>query len=228
MRWRENSFDDMVPWGGSVVPRQRRTRWAALALGIGIWASLTVTAARWLFVEKTTAGALAAAPAHWPSASGLTRTPGRSTVVLFAHPKCSCTRASLSELNVVMNHESEGTEAFVVFQRPSGVSDDFVETDTWADVTRIPSTRRVLDRGGIEAARFGAKTSGQVVVYDARGALVFEGGITASRGHAGDNMGRQLLIEALHGGRGPAGEHEVFGCELFGDAGAARTMPEGS
>ena len=52
------------------------------------------------------------------------------------------------------------------------------------------------DDDGAEARRFGAETSGQTLLYDARGALAFSGGITGARGHAGDNAGRASLRRA--------------------------------
>ena len=37
--------------------------------------------------------------------------------------------------------------------------------------------------------RFGAETSGQTLLYDRDGRLLFSGGTTGSRGHDGDNAG---------------------------------------
>ena len=51
-----------------------------------------------------------------------------------------------------------------------------------------------------------SKTSGQVVVYDAKGALLFSGGITAARGHMGDNAGRDRITALLRGDTAASGE----------------------
>jgi hypothetical protein len=45
-----------------------------------------------------------------------------------------------------------------------------------------PAQRARADAEGVEMHRFGALTSGQTLVYDAAGRLLFSGGITASRG----------------------------------------------
>ena len=37
-------------------------------------------------------------PKQWPEESGLPRPDGTSTLVMFGHPRCPCTRASLEEL----------------------------------------------------------------------------------------------------------------------------------
>jgi hypothetical protein len=70
------------------------------------------------------------------------------------------------------------------------------------------------DDDAVEARRFGVFTSGQSLLYAPDGALLFSGGITASRGHAGDNAGI-AAIAALARGRGAATtETPVFGCAL--------------
>jgi hypothetical protein len=153
------------------------------------------------------------APAHFPASSTIAPTPGASTLVLFVHPKCPCSRATLSELNAVMNAPTPRVSAFVVFIRPNGVEPGWERTDTWNRAGEIPHTARIVDVDGAEARRFGALTSGQVVVYDPRGNLEFSGGITDSRGHAGDNVGRRAVLAAL-GGSASDRTHAVFGCPV--------------
>jgi hypothetical protein len=72
----------------------------------------------------------------------------------------------------------------------------------------------VLDRDGAESRRFRTETSGHALLYDAGGRLLFSGGITVARGHAGDNAGLGA-IEALVAGE-PAARRRtlVFGCAL--------------
>jgi hypothetical protein len=80
----------------------------------------------------------------------------------------------------------------------------------------IPGVPSVDDEGGVEAKRFGVATSGHVLLFDRAGRLLFSGGITPARGHEGDSLGRDALIERLAGTRtisGPA-TSPVFGCPL--------------
>ena len=80
----------------------------------------------------------------------------------------------------------------------------------------ICELRHLLVLEGREAARFGAATSGQTFLYDARGGLLFSGGITGARAHAGDNAGRSAVVTLLNGTGGPAAPRtSVFGCPLF-------------
>jgi hypothetical protein len=54
-----------------------------------------------------------------------------------------------------------------------------------------------------------------VILYDAAGRLRFSGGITAARGHAGDNLGRSAIVELLEGDSPTATATPVFGCSLL-------------
>ncbi|MFO0864756.1 MAG: hypothetical protein U0744_08910 [Gemmataceae bacterium] len=70
------------------------------------------------------------------------------------------------------------------------------------------------DPEGVEASLFGAETSGHVMLFDPSGHRRFHGGITASRGHAGENMGRQKIIAIVRGESTARDEFPVFGCRL--------------
>jgi hypothetical protein len=199
-------------------------RW--LVWGAVLWASLLVAGIACIARYNGAAEAQGAAPDQWPGESRLARVTGKSTLVMFVHPKCSCSRASLSELDAIMTLERDPVSAVVVFLQPAGVPDDWSLTDTWDTAGRIPNTVRLLDRSGDEATRFGARTSGQVVLYGPDGHLRFAGGITASRGHAGDNVGRQTVLEVLGTAPDSPRARAVFGCALSDSKPAATTKGE--
>jgi hypothetical protein len=73
----------------------------------------------------------------------------------------------------------------------------------------------VRDDGGAEASLFHAATSGQTALYDAAGNLLFSGGITRARGHAGDNAGLTAVVSLLTSGETEERGTPVFGCPLF-------------
>jgi hypothetical protein len=182
---------------------------AALWLGlIGIGVAVAVR-------ESTTAGAASDAPPTWPTRSRIPRgRPGASRVVMFVHPQCPCTRASLHELQAVVAAVGDRIDVAIVFVRPDDAPADWLDTDRWAQAKAIPGAA-VLTDGGAELARFGAQTSGHVVMYDPSGRLVFSGGITGSRGHEGDNVGRDEVIElAKTAVVATATKHPVYGCGL--------------
>ena len=161
-------------------------------------------------------GESAHAPARWPAGSPLTRDPGGPTLVMLVHPQCTCSRASLAELAELLARARPRPKTFVLFLKPAGFSDGWERTDLWQTASAVSGVTVLRDDQGTLAARFGAATSGQTFLYDARGALQFSGGITAARAHAGDNAGRSSLVALLNGSGTPAVAHtSVFGCPLF-------------
>src|SRR5262249_44484237 len=71
--------------------RQGTIAWAALGL---MWLVATASGMSLVWDYEYSPGDPAVAPARWPEASLLERTPGRATLVMMAHPHCPCTRAS--------------------------------------------------------------------------------------------------------------------------------------
>ncbi len=114
-----------------------------------------------------------------------------------------------------MAHSQGLVKATVVFVRPEGFSEEWEKTDLWASATGIPGVETVVDVNGAEAWLFGSKTSGQTVLYNADGRLIFSGGITGSRGHSGDNDGRSAVLSLLRTGTAEKTRTAVFGCPLF-------------
>ena len=84
----------------------------------------------------------------------------------------------------------------------------------WSSAARIPGVHVLRDDGAREAERFGIATSGTVALYDARGKLLFHGGITPARGHEGDSFGRERVISLLATGKADRADAPVFGCAL--------------
>ena len=177
-----------------------------IAVGIGM--SL-------LSVYEFSAGPLATPPSYWPASSQLPHQLGRPTLVMLAHPQCSCTRASLEELSVLMTQVQGQVDAAVVFLTPTTLAGSWAQTDLWRSAAAIPGVQVIADQDGAEARLFQSVTSGQIVVYDAQGRLAFRGGITSSRGHVGENVGRDTLSALVRTGKSERTETPVFGCPLF-------------
>lgn len=150
----------------------------------------------------------------WPGAGGVvSRGPGMN-LVMFVHPRCPCTPASLSELAELVADSRGKFTPHVVLTKPTEAREGWEATSVERAAAAIPGVRLWQDRGGFEARRFGVVTSGHVLLFDAAGGLAFGGGITPARGHEGDNYGR-TAVAALVAGRPAAGrDHPVFGCPL--------------
>jgi len=175
------------------------------------WGMAAVAGSVLLWSYKLAPGAVGAVPPTWPAASTLPRTAGRATVVLFAHPRCPCTRASLAELGALAEELGPEVDVVIAAAEFAGVAET---AEFSALVGRVPRARRVADPERREAQRFGARTSGQVVVYGRAGELLFSGGITDARGHAGSSAGRARIQQILAGHAATA-HAPVFGCNLF-------------
>jgi hypothetical protein len=154
-------------------------------------------------------------PALWPQQSRLVRRPGNLTLVMVVHPHCPCSRASIAELEVLMTRPSRRINADVIFLKPPGFDDSWTKTNLWRSATAIPGVNAVIDDGR-ETRLFGAATSGQTMVYSRDGSLLFTGGITAARGHFGDNDGASAITALLNQSTAkPAYRTAVYGCALF-------------
>jgi len=180
-----------------------------------VWAVSVVAGMAMLWNYASRGNAPGATPAQWPPASALTRSTGRYTVVVVVHPHCACSRATIGELAVLMARTARHADAYALFVQLAGFDDRWVETDLWQSAAAIPGVSPVRDRLGNEARRFGAETSGQTIVYGPDGKLLFSGGITLARGHAGDNAGLTSVIEAIGGNASRRMGTSVFGCSLF-------------
>ena len=184
--------------------------WAVLV----VWLASAGTGLAWLMTYDNTPGTPANAPSGWPAGSALARDTAGPTLVMLAHPRCDCTRASIGELAELLARAPRRPRTFIVFLRPGNVPAAWEKTSTFDQATRIPGVTVIRD-GGNEAVRFGVSTSGQTLLYDRDGQLVYSGGITGARGKSGSNTGRSTLLQLLAGEHPDRATTQVFGCSLF-------------
>lgn len=161
------------------------------------------------------AGVAIAPLTDWPADSRLPRNPQGPTLLLFAHPHCPCTRASLSELKRILAKSESPLQSLVVFIQPDGTSDEWAWSSLWNAANAIPGVTCVADAGLRETSIFRAETSGQVLLYDSAGRLRYSGGVTIARGHEGTNPGSSTISATLAGRPAPLSGAPVFGCPLF-------------
>lgn len=185
-----------------------------MALGIVAWVAGVAWGLQKIQVYSATPGAASVAPTVWPGSALVAPVAGRDMLVMFIHPQCSCTRASLSELQTILDTARGAVVAWVVVLKPHGMGDDWTHSGTWDTASHMAGVTVVMDEDGSEAEIFGASTSGHTVVYDRAGKLIFTGGITRARGHVGDNAGRERVLSLVQTGTADGNTHEVFGCGL--------------
>ena len=185
---------------------------------------MTIAAIVWLIIVGGGLAALArysgtplpssAVFAHWPADSHVPRSERQPALIMFAHPQCPCSRASLGELARLMVRVQGRVAPIVLFYRPADAEFGWERTDLWDSAAMIPGVQVATDVEGIEAERFGVAVSGHVLLYDTRGRLVFSGGITPARGHAGDNAGSAAIASLLNTGHLQTARTPTFGCYL--------------
>ena len=181
-----------------------------------LWAIGVALGLRMLLTYENTPGATGEAPSTWPTASKLHLEPKGKTLLMFAHPRCPCTVASVEELAQIMAHCQGQLHAYVLLWKPGDASADWEKTKLSADAAHIPGVTVLSDAQGGEAQRFGAATSGDVLLFDSSGRRLFHGGITGSRGHAGDNAGAEAVVAFVRGAARTPSSSLVFGCSLSG------------
>ena len=198
------------------------TQWCLCAL----WLAACFVGSYLAMGYEFTPGRLGSRQSLWPEATALTRMPGRITAVAFLHPRCVCTRATVAHLVRVLKGQRGADLLVSAFVPPTSFDQTAWQEVEYVKTLRaeLPGTRVFFDRGGSEARRFGAFTSGTILVYDGVGKEIFRGGITDRRGGERDNPGLRQFGFVLTNGR-PAisgGATPVFGCPLVEpDAGVA-------
>lgn len=172
--------------------------------------SLIITS--WL--SLCTAGfAILAVYQHTPGpASEVSDTPGvdGKHIDFFLHPDCQCSKASLQELESVLDRVSGLNDYqlnLYLFSAP-GISQIDIGKKTAHD------WNVQHDEMGQFADHAGVKTSGHVLVYGA-GRLLFSGGVTASRGKPGANAYSGKLYQVLTQTVSETVNCPVFGCGLL-------------
>ncbi len=176
-----------------------------------------VAAGSWILMKyEVTPGAPVKPVSQWPSGSTIPLSRDRYTLVMFAHPKCPCTRASIEGLNRLMAPYQGRLSIHVLFFRPSKYSDSWAQSGIWQSAKSIPGVQTAWDINGVEAKRFGARTSGHTFVFGPDGRIWFTGGITAARGVQGENSGLSAVESIVSNGPKSLVRMPVFGCDILG------------
>jgi hypothetical protein len=200
------------------VIAKRRGWWLLIGAGLAAW-MLTIGAGLtmlWAYAE--TPGAPATANATWPAGASFTRDARVPSLVLFLHPQCPCSRATIAELARMLADTQSPVATYAFFYRPADAVAGWERTDLWDSAAAIPGVHVMSDERGAQARVFGALVSGETMLYGATGSLLFSGGITGARGHEGDSPSRTALTSMLAGHRTDTIRTAVFGCYLHAEA----------
>lgn len=155
-----------------------------------------------------------------------TRANNEGLLIVAVHPLCSCTRATLEELEKSAAGWRQPYHAVLLLYRSTGHPADspFAQAGYVRDAKQALHADLVSDEGGEQAAHLGALTSGEVLYYSAadkqgQRQLLFSGGVTGGRGMVGENGGIEALEQAVRAtslaGQDSQQTHApVYGCGL--------------
>jgi hypothetical protein len=188
-----------------------------LSLLIAAW-TVAVTAGFVVLGDHATRpGDAASPPSEWPSDAPLEAPGARGVLLLVAHPQCPCTEATLVELAASLRGLDAPPRVEVVLRASHDGVAAPLRRDLAERMAALPHARTHHDPSGRDARRFGALTSGHVLLYAPDGTLRFSGGVTGARGHAGANGARFALTDALRSLHLPLSHPDtapVYGCPL--------------
>lgn len=195
---------------------EKRTIMLVICLAVTTW----LAALCWLYTRVLSYEALSGppqqAPASWPTECNYKRTPGYYSLILFAHPHCPCTKASLHELAKLMSKSKE-LKAHVFFLKPRNMPTNWAKTAMYDEALTIPGVSVSVDCDAFQSSLFHAHTSGEAMLFSPAGQLRFSGGITAGRGHEGDNQGASTILKLIEDASTSSKSTPVFGCALQDD-----------
>jgi hypothetical protein len=163
--------------------------------------------------------------AEWPDEPSIGLDPERATLVLALHPRCPCSRATLAELERLLARWPESLQTHVLFYADPALGPHWHETDLWRRAASLPGAGVHVDELGQRARSLGAKVSGTALLYSREGKLLFEGGLTAARGHEGANPGTDAIAAILSARTPETRSAPVYGCALFEDVAPSHTQP---
>lgn len=188
----------------------------SLLLGFCLWLGMIAGGYGWLLRYSFANGRASTVPRALPPSLSSPSPLARPQLFLALHPRCPCSRATVRELAKILTLAPNASEVTVLMYKPAA------EPDSWVNGVLLDECRRLscqirVDPDGHLAVSLGSLTSGHVQLYDTDGRLLYHGGVTASRGHEGDNAGERALVEILRGRPASRKSMPVFGCPIQPD-----------
>jgi hypothetical protein len=158
---------------------------------------------------------VAAGLPEWPRDAAFAP-PSGFRIVMFVHPMCPCTAASIAELDNSLARLPAEVSVTVVAVTAGLAAETLDSSRLLAELRTMPRITLQVDSTGAERQRFGAVVSGEVFAFQDDGRRVYHGGLTSGRGHVGESIGQQQLEALVRGERETPYDAPVFGCLLPG------------
>lgn len=160
---------------------------------ISVWFSLVTAIAYGLTVYASWGGNIIKPPLVFPH-NQIINLKDKPTMIIFFHPQCSCSDATLGELERLMPNLQNKVDVHLVFYQPEDKRGDWLKSSLWNSANELKKASIHIDVAGVLAKTFNVENSGQTFIYDKDQSLKFSGGITPARGHRGDSRGRDWIL----------------------------------
>jgi hypothetical protein len=202
------------------MPLSARFRRTLFISAIVLWLGAAAWGTKQLHEYSFNPGERGESLASWPTNARFSPAHGVLTLVVALHPECPCSRATLSEIDTILAQTTPSLRVFALFL-DTDPGQPAADSTLFKNADKLPGVSIIRDRDGADLKAFNFLTSGETRLYRPDGSLVFHGGVTPSRGHPGENLGRTAVIEAVHASMDRASTPEatvtlpVFGCALF-------------
>jgi hypothetical protein len=181
---------------------------------IVIWAGAVLSGFAAALIHEQTPAVSQNVIADWPARTVCVPPGDKPMLVVFIHPKCPCTRASLAEIGSLHETCGDRLDMQFVFLDRGDAPWQSTDTEHWETVRDMGAGPAFVDVDGREHRRFGATTSGEVFLYLPTGELAFHGGVTVGRGHAGESPGRAAITAIVTKSAALKTTTPVYGCSL--------------
>jgi hypothetical protein len=187
----------------------------ANSLGVGLWIAAVFSGVLALTVHSNSPGESTAISHDAPTHPDIVLSADQFTLMMFVHPHCPCSHASMHELARIRSQHPNDVHVQVWFYCPENKPESWVHTALWDLAFQTASQEPLVDHDGRIAADLGVQTSGHALLFASDGELLFSGGITSSRGHEGDSVNAQTLGRLLRAESAEFVQYPVFGCPIL-------------
>jgi len=129
-------------------------------------------------------------------------------LIVILHSQCPCSLATVENLTNLPEGVRSRLRLRLVFTGPQIESSDIV-----SGASALKHAEREYLTEAEVLQRYGAQTSGQALLYNSRGNLMFSGGLTQARGEVGESAGISAICDVM-AGRKSISTAPVYGCAL--------------
>ena len=194
-----------------VSPRKPPSKLLPYLAVVLVWGACVLLGLLQAWTYEMTPGGSGQTPGQFPAKTELKLPGDKSSLLVFMHPKCPCSQATLEKLQELKEKVQDKLDVQVVMYYPKEKGPAFIE-DSLAKGTRKLGYAVIPDEEGTEAKRFGAQTSGHAFMFSSDKKLLFSGGLTSARGHAGPSAASENILAILSASDPSLRSAETFGC----------------